>query len=95
MFALNMCYGTQSTPKQNETISLLSFLLILNKWHLVLVFLLLTLNMYFCLNFDINMKYISISIIFRIKVLFIYRKDFLKVKYLHEVAFFKISKLRV
>ena len=75
MFVLNMCHDTQSTPKQNEIIALLSLLLILNKWHLALVFLLLNLNMYLFSGFD------------SIQVPFIYRKDFLEVKYLHEVAY--------
>ena len=42
-----------STPEQNEIITLLSLLLILNIWHLVLVFLLLTFNMYLFLGFDL------------------------------------------
>ena len=53
MFALNLSYGTQSTRKQNEIIALLFLLLILNKWHLVLVLLLLTLNIYLFPGFDL------------------------------------------
>ena len=53
MLVLNLCHGPQSTPKQNEIIALLSLLLILNKWHLVLVFLLLNVNMYLFSGFDL------------------------------------------
>ena len=52
MFVLNLFHRTQSTPKQNQIIALLSLLLILNKWNLVLVFLLLTLNKYLFSGFD-------------------------------------------
>ena len=85
MFAWNLCHGTLSTPEQSEIIPLLSLVLTLNIWHLVLVFLLLTLNMYLFSGFDL----LIFQFVFRlrwIQVPFIYRKDFFKVKYLHEVA---------
>ena len=48
-----MCYGTLFTPEQNEVIALLSLLLTLNVSHLLLVFRLLTLNMYLFSGFDL------------------------------------------
>ena len=53
MFTWNLCHGTLSTPEQNEIIAVLSLLLTLDKWHVVLLFLLLILNMYLFSGFDL------------------------------------------
>ena len=53
MFTWNLCHGILSTTEQNEIIALLLLLLILYTWDIVLVFLLLTLNMYLFSVFDL------------------------------------------
>ena len=69
MFAWNLCHGTLSTPEQNEIIPLLSLVLVLNIWHLLLVFLLLTLNIYLFSVFDLLIFQSFLDYLFKISKL--------------------------
>ena len=80
-FIWNLCYSTLSTPEQSKVITLLSLLLTLNISHLLLLYLLLTLNMYLFSGLDLTFQWLR-----WIQVPFIYRKDFDQVKHFHEVA---------